>query len=129
MRALSVVVGPLLLTACWQSAGDASFETPVTVSEQACRRVVIHVDDDARPGGNGSGKAPYGTIADAVARAESLGGAVVVVEPGRYEVSSTIRIQSPIDLRGSNVMEVDSDGWPTGSVAAGTESRIVGTAA
>jgi len=33
-----------------------------------------------------------------------LGGAVVIVEPGQYLVSSTLRIQSPIDLRGSNVI-------------------------
>jgi hypothetical protein len=58
-----------------------------------------------------------------------LGGAVVVVEPGQYPVSSTLRIQSPVDLRGSNVMEVDDAGWPTGSIAPGTETKIVGTAA
>jgi hypothetical protein len=90
---------------------------------------VIHVDDDAAPGGDGSGRFPFDNIADALARAASLWGAVVVVEPGEYPVSSTLRIQSPIDLRGSNVMEVDDAGWPTGSIAPGTETRIVGTAA
>jgi hypothetical protein len=90
---------------------------------------VIHVDDNAAPGGDGSRRFPFNNIANALARAASLGGAVVVVEPGQYPVSSTLQIQSPIDLRGSNVMEVDDAGWPTGSIAPGTETRIVGTAA
>ncbi len=120
--------GPLLLAACGQSASDAPLEA--TLGGQPARgRLVIHVDDDAAPGGDGSGRFPFDDIADAVALAESSGGAAIVVEPGRYEVSSTIRIQSPIDLKGSNVMEVGVDGWPTGSVTPGTESIIVGTAA
>jgi hypothetical protein len=90
---------------------------------------IIHVDDDARPGGDGSARLPFDNIADALARAAFLGGAVVVVEPGQYPVSSTLRVQSPVDLRGSNVMEVDDAGWPTGSIAPGTETRIVGTVA
>ena len=44
-------------------------------------------------------------------------------------MSSTLRIQSPVDLRGSNVMEVDDAGWPNGSIAPATETKIVGTAA
>lgn len=95
----------------------------------AIQRVVIHVDDDAAPGGDGSPRFPFNNIADAFALAGSFGGAVVVVEPGQYPVSSTLRIQSSIELRGSNVMQVDDAGWPTGSIAPGTETRIVGTAA
>jgi len=95
----------------------------------ATQRVVIHVDADAAPGGDGSGRFPFNNIADALTLAGTLGGAVVVVEPGQYPVSSTLRIQSPIDLRGSNVMEVDAAGSPTGSIAPETETRIVGTAA
>lgn len=90
---------------------------------------VIHVDDDAGPGGDGSGSSPFDNISDALALAASLGGAVIVVEPGQYPVSRTLQIQSPIDLRGSNVMDVDDAGWPTGSIVPGTETRIVGTAA
>src|ERR1044071_900315 len=74
---------------------------------EVSRRPIIHVDDDAGPGGDGSGRFPFDNIADALARAASLGGAVVVVEPGQYPVSSTLRIQSAIDLVGSNVMEID----------------------
>jgi hypothetical protein len=90
---------------------------------------VLHVDDDARPGGDGSARFPFNNIANALARAASLGGAVVVVEPGQYPVSSTLQIQGPIDLRGSNVMEVDDAGRPTGVIAPGTETKIVGTTA
>ncbi len=90
---------------------------------------VIHVDDDAKPGGDGSAKAPYNDIHDAVAAAEGLNGAVVLVHPGRYEVNSTIRVQYSIDLRGSNVIVKDSNDWPTGTVSPGSETRIVGTSA
>ena len=93
------------------------------------RGSLIHVDADAGPGGNGSAKFPFEDIADALALAGSLGGAVVIVKPGQYPVSSTLRIQSSIELRGSNVMEVDAAGWPTGSIVPGTETRIVGTSA
>jgi hypothetical protein len=98
-------------------------------SKHETEQGVIHVDANAGPGGDGSGRFPFNNIASALVRAASLGGAVVVVEPGQYPVSSTLQIQSPIDLRGSNVMEVDDAGWPTGSIAPGTETRIVGTAA
>src|ERR1700757_94098 len=63
---------------------------------------VIHVDANAVPGGDGSGRFPFNNIASALARAASFGGAVVVVEPGQYPVSTTLQIQSPIELRGSN---------------------------
>jgi hypothetical protein len=75
-------------------------------SARGSERVVIHVDDDAGPGGDGSGRFPFDNIADALAVAASLGGAVVVVEPGQYPVSSTLRIQSSVDLRGSNVISI-----------------------
>jgi hypothetical protein len=89
---------------------------------------VIHVDANAAPGGDGTGRFPFNNIADALALAASQGGAVVVVAPGEYPVSSTLHIQSPVELQGSTVMEVDDAGWPTGSIVPGTETRIVGTA-
>jgi hypothetical protein len=100
-----------------------------TTSTLVGRGSVIHVDADAGPGGNGSSRSPFDNIADAIALAGSSGDAVVVIEPGQYAVSSTLRIESPIELRGSNVMEVDYAGRPTGSIVPGTETRIVGTAA
>lgn len=120
MKALPILFGSLLAVCAVPLTSDAG---------QHSGQHVIHVDDDAGPGGNGSGGFPFDNIADALALAASLGGAKVVVEPGQYPVSSTLQIQSPIDLLGSNVMEVDGAGWPTGSIAPGTETRIVGTAA
>lgn len=131
MKALPIVFGSVLLALCVQSSTDARLETRSLTPGAAQRsgQRVIHVDDDAGPGGDGSGRFPFDNIPDALARAASLGGAVVIVEPGQYPVSNTLQIQSPIDLRGSNVMEVDDAGRPTGSIAPGTETRIVGTAA
>lgn len=134
MKALPIVFGSILLAVCEQSSADVRLETrpDVPLTAHAAQRSawrIIHVDDDAGPGGDGSGRFPFDNIADALARAASLGGAVVVVEPGQYPVSSTLQIQSPIDLRGSNVMEVDDAGWPTGANVPGTETRILGTAA
>lgn len=134
MKPPAIVFSSLLLAAYAQSGTNGQLEArsqvPLTQSSPLENgRLVIHVDDDAGPGGNGSGRYPFDNIADALTLAQSLGGAVVIVEPGQYPVSSTLRIQSPIDLRGSNVMEVDGAGRPTGFVAPGTETRIVGTTA
>ena len=134
MKTLAIVFGSILLAAHVQcgTAGqvDARSEVPLTKSSvQGSGRLVIHVDANAGPGGDGSGRFPFDNIADALTLAGSLGGAVVVVEPGQYPVSSTLRIQSSIQLRGSNVMEVDDADRPTGSIVPGTETRIVGTAA
>ena len=91
---------------------------------------VIHVDDNAQPGGDGTGAKPFNTIADAVALARAVGGdPKIIVEPGSYELASTIVIDIPLDLVGSDVLEIDSNGWPTGVVSPGTETRIVGLAA
>src|SRR5262249_48659943 len=134
MRALSLAAcGLLLLAGC----GRTTLAPRVTVNPHTAASLaaasmgnpVIHVDDNAQPGGDGTAKTPYSNIADAVSRAQALGGGVVVIEPGRYELTSTVRIPCPIDLRGSNVPDLDTTGWPTGSVLAGTETKIVGTAA
>ncbi len=91
---------------------------------------VIHVDANALPGGNGTGAKPYNTIADAVAHARAVGGdPTIQVAPGLYELASSITIDIPLDLVGSNVMGTDSSGLPTGVVSPGTETRIVGLAA
>lgn len=92
-------------------------------------QTVIHVDAGAAPDGDGSGRFPFNNIADALVLANSLGGATVVVGPGQYPVSSTLLITSRVDLQGSNVMEIDDAGWPTGSLVPGTEASIVGTTA
>jgi hypothetical protein len=90
---------------------------------------VIHVDDDAAAGGNGSAQSPYNSLEDALAAARETSAAVVInVRPGDYAVGSTLVIDRPLALRGSSVLSTDAAGWPTGEVAAGTETRIHGTA-
>lgn len=91
---------------------------------------VIHVDDDAAAGGNGSDRAPYDNLQDALTAARGTPAAVVIiVAPGDYAVESPLVIDRPLDLRGASVLSVDTEGWPTGAVAAGTETRIFGTSA
>jgi hypothetical protein len=97
---------------------------------QAAPPKVIHVDDDAALGGNGSARSPYDNLTDALAAASAAPSDVnVMVAPGDYPVESSLVIDRPLELRGSSVLIEDAAGWPTGAVAAGTETRIFGTAA
>jgi hypothetical protein len=91
---------------------------------------VIHVDDDAAAGGDGSGRAPYNNIADAVASTLGTPGPVVIkVEPGIYALDATIQLERSVDLRGSSVLPLDEGGLPTGAVVPGTETRIIASPA
>jgi hypothetical protein len=101
----------------------------LVTAARAEKEGVLRVAAGAAAGGDGSGKAPFATIGEAVARATELGGATILVGPGTYPIASTVSIRVPLVLRGSNVMEVDADGWPTGNIAPGTETKILGTAA
>lgn len=97
------------------------------VGPQAAPDRVIHVDDDAVPGGNGSALSPYNSMMDALADAKATPAAVVIkVAPGKYVIESQLVIDRSLDLRGSSVLIEDPDGWPTGAVAPGSETRIVG---
>src|SRR6266545_4960726 len=88
--------------------------------------VVIHVDDDAAPGGNGSGQFPYSTLAAALETAKATSESVhVIVAPGDYSITETLVIDRSLDLYGSTELLEDTDGWPTGDVVAVTETRIV----
>lgn len=92
---------------------------------RTARAVVIHVNDDAAPGGNGTSRAPYGSLADALAAADATSAAVVIkVAPGNYAISSSLVVDRPLELRGSSVLIQGADGWPTGDVVAGTETRL-----
>src|SRR5688572_13784521 len=67
----------------------------------ASRSKVIHVNDDAEAGGDGSARSPYENLPDALAAARATSGDVVVsVAPGDYELTSTLVIDRPLDLRG-----------------------------
>ena len=87
---------------------------------------VIVVDDDAAPGGNGSARLPYSKLEDAIAAANaSLHPTIVKVRPGEYVLSGPLLIDQSVDLRGSSELIQDGNGWPTGEVGGGTETRIV----
>ena len=47
--------------------------------------------------------------------------------PGDYPVDTTLVVDRSLELRGSSVSVKDADGWPTGEVAAGTETRVYST--
>jgi hypothetical protein len=83
------------------------------------------VDDDAAPGGNGSGRFPFDNLPDAVDAARKHAGSVIVeVEPGDYPLASTLVIDRPLDLRGSTKQSDGADSWPTGEVVLGTLTRV-----
>jgi len=118
----------ILLAACGtsESPGNPVEPTDVTSSLRVtAKQVVIHVDDDATPGGDGSGRFPYHDLPEAVAAAHAIAGAVVIkVEPGDYVLTEPLVIDRQLELRGSTEQVESDDPWPTGEVAAGTETRI-----
>jgi hypothetical protein len=106
-------------------ATDAS-----SVAVAGAKTLVIHVDDDAASGGNGSAKAPYANIPEAVSAARASGpGVVISVEPGDYPLVAPLVIDFPLVLRGSSEQVIDPDDpWPTGNVVAGTQTRVFAAA-
>jgi hypothetical protein len=87
--------------------------------------VVIHVDDDAPDGGDGSSEFPFDNLPNAVDAARAIVGAVIVeVEPGDYPLASTLMIDRQLDLLGSTAQSAGADSWPTGEVVPGSLTRI-----
>ena len=80
-------------------------------------------------GGDGSKQSPFNNLVEALADARTTSETVVIrVAPGDYAIDSSLVIdRSSLDLRGSSVLIKDAHGWPTGKVAPGTRTRIVGT--
>jgi hypothetical protein len=66
------------------------------------------------------------SLSDAVTLANGMNDAIILVAPGRYEVGATVHVLAPMTIKGSNVIEVDTDRLPTGVVTPGTETRVVG---
>lgn len=107
------------------SPGNPVEPADVTSLRVTAKHVVIHVDDDATPGGDGSGRFPYQDLPAAVAAARAIAGPVVIrVEPGDYALAEPLVIDRPLELRGSTEQVDGDDPWPTGEAAAGTETRI-----
>jgi hypothetical protein len=95
--------------------------------------VQLHVNVAAAPGGNGSASAPYQNLPDAVAAARGLWLAaangdlriVIRIAPGVYLLTAPLVLDIPnLQLQGSNKMLVDADGWPSGNLKPGTETKI-----
>jgi hypothetical protein len=108
--------------------GPVTLRVPIKATmSQAAGTAVLHVDAQAAPNGNGSGQAPFQDLDAAVTLANQLGGARILVAPGRYDVNATIRVETPVFIIGSNVMQLDADGLPTGVLEPGTESTVVAT--
>jgi hypothetical protein len=104
----------------------AAFATSVRAAPPT---TTIHVDDDAAPGGDGSALFPFNNVPDALKAARvSLGPVIIEVAPGLYSVDHSLVIDHSMELRGSSVLVKGADGWPTGEVVSGSETRIVGTA-
>jgi hypothetical protein len=106
--------------------------SPIGVAASAtasvAKQIVIHVDDDARPGGNGTTRLPYRNLPEALAAAHAAPGAVAIeVEPGDYPQAQTLLIERSLDLRGSTKQLDSHDPWPSGSVAPGTQTRVFST--
>jgi hypothetical protein len=101
----------------------------LATSVYAVPAVTIHVDDDAAPGGDGSARFPYNNLPDAFSAAKASAGPVIIeAAPGRYSVDQSLVIDHSMELRGSSGLVKGADGWPTGEVVRGSETRIVGTA-
>ena len=96
----------------------------------AMQAQTIHVDAQALPNGNGSAQAPFNNIPAAVAYANTLKGSPNIhVAPGRYVIANTLLIEKGLTLQGSDELEIDTEGWPTGElVDPAQETRIVGMA-
>ncbi len=92
---------------------------------------LIHVDDDAQAGGDGSGKRPFVNLTEAIAAARTRPNPVVIlVQPGDYPQATSLTIDIPLELRGSTTQVTSlDDPWPSGDVDPDTETRVYATSA
>jgi hypothetical protein len=112
----------------WLVLLGAAIVVIVEIPFFGANQFVIHVDSNATPDGNGSAKFPYNNLPEAVAVARATSGAVVIkVNPGNYALAEPLVIDRSLDLRGSTEQVSSDDPWPSGEVAAGTETRIFAT--
>jgi hypothetical protein len=83
--------------------------------------VIIHVDANAAPGGDGtSPSTAFRTIKAAVDDANARGGGVTIrIEPGTYvePINTTIVQRENVKISGRTVLQQDARGIPTGEVA------------
>ena len=99
--------------------------TVATVPANATPVIIIHVDDDAAPGGNGTGRFPFDNLPDAVAAARTVPGSVKIrVRSGDYPLAEALVIDRSLDLIGSTEQVDGTDRWPTGEVVPSTATRV-----
>jgi hypothetical protein len=99
--------------------------TVMAIPVHTAQPIMIHVNDDTAPGGNGTARFPFNNLPDAVDAARTILGPVIIqVKPGDYPLTSTLVIDRSLELRGSSVPIYDIDSWPTGEVVPGTATRI-----
>jgi hypothetical protein len=125
---VSLVVGSLsLFPGCSDDGGQAG-------NGDAPGVVTLRVDGRAPVGGEGSEAAPFHRLQDAVsaARVASAAGAVIIevaplgdeayypIDPGE-----PLLLDFPVTLRGGLQLVRDADGWATGEVVEGTETRLL----
>jgi len=120
------------LGACTPGAdyGTAPVEVSGAVVATPSHPVLIHVNDDAGPGGDGTGASPFGDLPSAVDYARTLPGPVTIkVAPGDYALAETLVIDRSIELRGSTEQVAGVDSWPSGTIAPGTATRVFASSA
>lgn len=121
-----IVVGAFLGCADTADGPIAPLSSILASASSAPGATVLRVDASGPPNGDGSARAPFQTLDEAVTHANEVGGATILVAAGVYPVASTIRIEVPLFIKGANVMGIDADGLPTGTVTS-AETRIVAT--
>lgn len=133
MRFLPFLVALIALSdACSPDADHVTAPTELRGSAVVAGNpaLVIHVDDDAQPGGNGSGALPFANLPAAVDYARTLPGRVTIkVEPGDYALDETLVIDRSIELRGSTEQLGGADSWPSGEIAPRTATRVFASSA
>jgi len=116
----------------WFIAMALGTALPINAVGAASLQVFVNCSSTAG-GQTGSRLSPFRDIATAVATGRALGASYsdikITVLPGTCSVSSPIVIDFPVRVQGSSVLNFDVEGWPLGTVQAGTDSRVEATAA
>jgi hypothetical protein len=102
-----------------------------SIVDAAPRTLTFIVDGSAAPDGDGTSARPFATLADAVAAgrdawtAGNLDGVRINVRAGVYEITDSVEINYPLELRGEGDPGFDPAGLPLGVMVPGTDTRLV----
>jgi len=88
----------------------------------------LYVDAGARSGGTGTEARPFKNLPEAVTAARrqssSYSRIFITVRAGSYRIGSPIRVDFPVEIRGSNIPDKDRQNWPLGTAQTGSETRL-----